>query len=90
MSDANQEHGIITEVSNASPKTLPESLLEDQSKSQTESQTQVSGDIFTHFPVAKAIEILPNHACATAAQYDHYYVVEKGVAVDKWHSVTGW
>jgi D-serine deaminase-like pyridoxal phosphate-dependent protein len=86
MSDANQEHGIITAVSSASLK----SPSEDQSKSQTESQTQVSGDIFTHFPVAKAIEILPNHACATAAQYDHYYVVEKGVAVDKWHSVTGW
>jgi D-serine deaminase-like pyridoxal phosphate-dependent protein len=82
MSDANQEHGIITAVSNASPETLSQSQLQPQSKS--------TDGIFTHFPAAKAVEILPNHACATAAQYSHYYVVENGVAVDKWHSVTGW
>ncbi|WP_269518590.1 alanine racemase [Alteromonas sp. BMJM2] len=86
MSDANQEHGIITEVSNASPETQ----FEGQSKPPSGAQLKNTVDIFTHFPAAKTIEILPNHACATAAQYSHYYVVENGVAVDKWHSVTGW
>ena len=78
MSDANQEHGIITAASNASPETP------------SESQSKSTDGIFTHFPAAKAVEILPNHACATAAQYSHYYVVENGVAVDKWHSIGGW
>jgi D-serine deaminase-like pyridoxal phosphate-dependent protein len=82
MSDANQEHGIITAVSNASPESQTEAVSETESKS-----TKAT---FTHFPVAKTVEILPNHACATAAQYSHYYVVENGVAIDKWHSVTGW
>lgn len=78
MSGANQEHGIITAASNTSPE------------GQSEPQSKSTDGIFTHFPPAKAVEILPNHACATAAQYDHYYVVENGVAVDKWHSVAGW
>ena len=54
--------------------------------------TARSGDIdFDRFPVGSRVRILPNHACATAAAYDHYFVTdgdERIVAV--WDRVNGW
>ncbi len=54
--------------------------------------TSRSGDIgFDNFPVGSRVKILPNHACATAAAYDGYFVTEGGeeiVAV--WGRVNGW
>lgn len=42
-------------------------------------------------PVGSRVKILPNHACATAAAYDRYYVVEGGDAiVDVWERINGW
>jgi D-serine deaminase-like pyridoxal phosphate-dependent protein len=32
----------------------------------------------SRFPVGTLLRILPNHACATASQHDHYLVVEGG------------
>ena len=46
---------------------------------------------FHRFPVGKKLKILPNHACATAAAYDRYFVTDGGddiVAV--WDRVNGW
>ena len=43
------------------------------------------------FPVGSRIRILPNHACATAAAYDRYFVTngdERIIAV--WDRVNGW
>ncbi|HTJ34051.1 MAG TPA: alanine racemase [Dactylosporangium sp.] len=37
-------------------------------------------------PVGARLRILPNHACATAAQHDHYHVVGGGV----WERIRGW
>jgi len=43
------------------------------------------------FPVGSRVMILPNHACATAAAYDCYFVTDRGNAiVDQWHRVNGW
>jgi len=54
--------------------------------------TARSDDIdFDRFPVGSRVRILPNHACATAAAYDHYFVTDGGekiVAV--WDRVNGW
>ena len=50
VSDANQEHGIIT-VRPGSGRQLPQLAVDDR------------------------VRILPNHACATAAQHDRYHVV---------------
>jgi D-serine deaminase-like pyridoxal phosphate-dependent protein len=37
------------------------------------------------------VKILPNHACATAAAYDRYFVTEGGEAIlDVWDRVNGW
>lgn len=50
MSDANQEHGILS-IRSGSNAPLPD------------------------LPIGTRIRILPNHACATAAQHDAYQVV---------------
>lgn len=42
-------------------------------------------------PVGGRVRILPNHACATAAQYDAYRVLDGGrTVVDVWERVNGW
>ncbi len=43
------------------------------------------------FEVGDMVRILPNHACATAAMHDRYYVVDGGIEViDTWHRTNGW
>lgn len=43
------------------------------------------------FPLGHQLRILPNHACATAAQHDRYHVVNEGTAVDAvWPRFSGW
>jgi D-serine deaminase-like pyridoxal phosphate-dependent protein len=43
-------------------------------------------------PVGARVRILPNHACATASQHDHYHVVRAGgrEVVATWPRVRGW
>ncbi len=37
------------------------------------------------------VRVLPNHACATAAQFDHYYVVDdNGAIAARWDRINGW
>jgi D-serine deaminase-like pyridoxal phosphate-dependent protein len=46
---------------------------------------------FARFPVGSRVKILPNHACATAAAYERYYVTEGGDEItDTWERVNGW
>jgi D-serine deaminase-like pyridoxal phosphate-dependent protein len=71
-------------------------LMEDVSVSSTNQEhgilTARSGVIdFGRFPVGSRVKILPNHACATAAAYDRYFVTEGGEAIlDVWDRVNGW
>ena len=54
--------------------------------------TQRTGVIdFDRFPVGSRVKILPNHACATAAAYDRYFVTDGGEEiVGVWDRVNGW
>jgi D-serine deaminase-like pyridoxal phosphate-dependent protein len=43
------------------------------------------------FNVGDLLGIIPNHACATAAMHDRYYVTEDNVNVsDVWYRINGW
>jgi D-serine deaminase-like pyridoxal phosphate-dependent protein len=43
------------------------------------------------FPVGTQLRILPNHACATAAQHAAYHVVDGGTTVEaRWPRFNGW
>ena len=54
--------------------------------------TRRSGEIdFDRFPVGDRVKILPNHACATAAAYDRYFVTDGSERItDVWDRVNGW
>jgi D-serine deaminase-like pyridoxal phosphate-dependent protein len=54
--------------------------------------TSRSGEIdFDRFPIGSRVKILPNHACATAAAHDRYFVTDGGRRIiDVWERVNGW
>jgi D-serine deaminase-like pyridoxal phosphate-dependent protein len=54
--------------------------------------TARSGEIdWSRFPIGGRVRILPNHACATAAAYDRYFVTDGGERItDVWERVNGW
>ena len=54
--------------------------------------TARDGEIdFNRFPIGSRVLVLPNHACATAAAYDRYYVTEGGERITAvWDRVNGW
>jgi D-serine deaminase-like pyridoxal phosphate-dependent protein len=46
---------------------------------------------FARFPIGSRVRILPNHACATAAAYDRYFVTDGGDSIrETWERVNGW
>jgi D-serine deaminase-like pyridoxal phosphate-dependent protein len=46
---------------------------------------------FSRFPIGDRVTILPNHACATAAAYDRYFVTQgDGRVSGVWDRVNGW
>jgi D-serine deaminase-like pyridoxal phosphate-dependent protein len=54
--------------------------------------TASTGDMdFLRFPLGSRVKILPNHACATAAAYERYYVTEGSEEITgTWERVNGW
>jgi len=47
-------------------------------------------DITTRFPVGTQLRILPNHACATGAQYPHYQALAPDGTLTCWPRLHGW
>lgn len=47
-------------------------------------------DLPQRLPIGTRLRILPNHACATAAQFDGYHVVEGAAVIDRWSRFGGW
>jgi D-serine deaminase-like pyridoxal phosphate-dependent protein len=41
-------------------------------------------------PVGAKVRILPNHACATAAQHEGYFLVREGSVHGHWPRFGGW
>lgn len=71
-------------------------VFEDVTVSSTNQEhgiiTARSGEIdFGRFPLGSRVRVLPNHACATAAAHDHYFVTDGGQQVIAvWDRVNGW
>jgi D-serine deaminase-like pyridoxal phosphate-dependent protein len=51
-----------------------------------------SGQSLPDLPVGTRLRILPNHACSTGAQFDHYEVLraEAGGPLARWSRFSGW
>jgi D-serine deaminase-like pyridoxal phosphate-dependent protein len=46
---------------------------------------------YSALPIGSRVRVLPNHACATAAAYDRYHVIDgDDRIVDVWQRVNGW
>jgi D-serine deaminase-like pyridoxal phosphate-dependent protein len=54
--------------------------------------TATAGEMdWSKYPIGGRVRILPNHACATAAAYDRYFVTAGNDQVlDVWERVNGW
>jgi D-serine deaminase-like pyridoxal phosphate-dependent protein len=50
----------------------------------------VAPDIAVRFPIGTLLRVLPNHAYATGAQFDHYHAVAPDGAVQIWRRFHGW
>lgn len=50
----------------------------------------VDSDIATRFPIGTQLRILPNHACATGAQFPEYYALKNDDTVEPWKRFYGW
>jgi D-serine deaminase-like pyridoxal phosphate-dependent protein len=50
----------------------------------------VDHDIAGRFPVGTRLRILPNHACATAAQFPEYHAVLADGELATWSRFYGW
>ncbi|TWB72015.1 D-serine deaminase-like pyridoxal phosphate-dependent protein [Nitrospirillum amazonense] len=51
----------------------------------------IGADLEALFPIGAQLRILPNHACATAAQFDAYTVLPKdGGGLRRWDRFNGW
>ncbi|HZZ92210.1 MAG TPA: alanine racemase [Usitatibacter sp.] len=44
----------------------------------------------SRFPIGSRLRVLPNHACATAAQHGEYNVVREGEPIEVWERFGGW
>jgi D-serine deaminase-like pyridoxal phosphate-dependent protein len=47
-------------------------------------------DLMTRFPVGSRLRILPNHACATGAQFPEYHALDAGGELAVWPRFHGW
>jgi threo-3-hydroxy-D-aspartate ammonia-lyase len=50
----------------------------------------VAPDIADRFPIGMRLRVLPNHACATGAQFPHYHAVAPDGTVQIWRRFHGW
>jgi threo-3-hydroxy-D-aspartate ammonia-lyase len=72
---ANQEHGIVGLV---------------DSSVGSPADGPAPGDLALRLPLGTHLRILPNHACATGAQHDHYHLVEGTQLLQTWPRLNGW
>ena len=42
------------------------------------------------FPLGSRLRVLPNHACATGAQFDRYHLLRRDGGLDIWPRFSGW
>jgi D-serine deaminase-like pyridoxal phosphate-dependent protein len=47
-------------------------------------------DIAQRFPIGMKLRILPNHACATGAQFPEYHAVSADGSSVEWRRFQGW
>jgi D-serine deaminase-like pyridoxal phosphate-dependent protein len=84
-----QGYGVVCDLDG---KPFPDLIMADANQEHgIIALRQGSGASLPELPVGSLVRILPNHACATAAQHDAYRVVDGGRTLrDRWPRFSGW
>jgi D-serine deaminase-like pyridoxal phosphate-dependent protein len=77
LTGTNQEHGIVSRRDGLAGQNLADQDLADH-------------DIARRLPIGTQLRILPNHACATGAQFSDYHVLTRAGGVEIWRRFSGW
>jgi D-serine deaminase-like pyridoxal phosphate-dependent protein len=88
LSGANQEHGIVSWSPAAKAQTSAPQPA--QLASVPASPPSEPPSLAQRFPIGMQLRILPNHACATAAQFPEYHAVVGQEAGSVWPRFYGW
>ena len=80
-------YGLLCDVSG---RPLPGNLIVEEVNQEHAVVIVHDDSVFDMLPVGSLVRVLPNHACMTAAAYEHYEVVEKEEVIHQWSRCTGW
>ena len=84
LSGANQEHGIVSFAD------APAGQGETTGERRSGGERANPGGIVTRLPVGARLRILPNHACATGAQFPQYHALDGAGRLATWERFHGW
>ncbi len=83
-----QGYGVVCDVEG---KPIEDLIVADANQEHGIIARRGGGAIdFARFPIGSLVRILPNHACATAAQHSEYHVVRGGRLAECWERFGGW
>jgi D-serine deaminase-like pyridoxal phosphate-dependent protein len=83
-----QGYGLVCD---AEGNPLEELIVADANQEHGIVARRGGGSIdFSRFPIGTLLRILPNHACATAAQHGEYHVLRAGEPAEVWERFGGW
>jgi D-serine deaminase-like pyridoxal phosphate-dependent protein len=83
-------YGLVCDVSGAPVKQLWMSGANQEHGIVSMRDGSAPADLAQRYPIGTLLRVLPNHACATAAQFDAYRVVEGSDIVERWPRFSGW
>ena len=85
-----QGYGVVCDVDG---RPYPSLIVVETSQEHGVVAVRAGSDAkLPHLPIGARVRILPNHACATGSQHDHYNVVRSGsrALVATWPRMRGW
>jgi D-serine deaminase-like pyridoxal phosphate-dependent protein len=83
-----QGYGLVCDLTGA---PLGDFIVSDANQEHGIVARRGGGEVdFTRFPIGTRLRVLPNHACATAAQHTEYHVYREGREVGVWERFSGW
>lgn len=87
--DVDQGYGLVCDING---RVLPDLIVSSANQEHGIVSLRPGADgLMPDLPVGTRLRILPNHACATAAQHDHYIVLpQDGGPMQTWNRFGGW